>query len=132
METKAIVLGHERIGKLFTVAAVIYRKTIENQGCSMNLAHQEPVSGYMIGHKGTEVRINILDFNAGHVDSFIRNNLSKLFNHKLFIGTWIEGDEVFIDISQNLQNRRAAIAFAQDNGQIAIYNVPNKLTIYIL
>ena len=120
-----IVMDHNSIKNLFSIAPEIYRKTIENQGCSMNLDHYEPESGYMVSYIGTEQRVDILGFNAGHIDSFIRSHMNLLFNKNLFIGTWVNGDQVVIDISQNLQNKQAAIAFGRDNKQDAIYDVVN-------
>ena len=111
---------------LFSLAYPVYKKTLEVSGCSLNLSNEAPVTGYMVSLKGYEARVPLLDFNSGHVDQFIRNNLKLLYNRKCFIGTWIESDIVFIDISMNLQNKRASLAFAQDNGQIAIWDVLNK------
>lgn len=115
-----------------SISNLITRKTIENQGFSVNLNETIPESGFMVSLKGCELQVNILDFNSGYIDKFIDDNIKLLSNPKCFIGTWVENDTVFIDISMNLQNRRASLAFAQDNGQIAIFDVLNNKTIYLL
>jgi hypothetical protein len=117
---------------LFSLSNPIYRHTIENSGYSVNLDNSIPVTGYMVSLKGYEKQINILTFCPSDIDQFIRANLSVLYNRKCYIGTWIENDIVFIDISMNLQNKRASLAFAQDNGQIAIFDILNNKTIYTL
>jgi hypothetical protein len=87
---------------LYAVAPLIAGKTIESQGCSLNLDGYVPVKGYMIGIKGKELKVNILDFNTGQIDHFIRANLDFLHKRNYFVGTWINGDQVYIDLSLNL------------------------------
>jgi hypothetical protein len=112
---------------LYTIASPIYRKTVENQGCSMNLDGIEPVEGYMVSIAGREQKINALAFNDAHVDSFIRANLDKLYLRSFFIGTWMHEDQVVIDIYMNvLYDLDYAKQIAVDNGQIAIWDVLNK------
>jgi len=114
------------------LANLIYRKTLESQGCSVNLDGSEPQSGYMVGLKGYELKVNILDLQPEHIDHFIRKNCDQLFNRKYFIGTWIEGETAYIDISINLKNKLVALAYGLFNGQICIWDVVRKLEIYKL
>ena len=118
--------------ELYSISYPIFKKTIENQGVSMNLDGLKPVTGYMVGLKGHEVRINISDFNEGHIDSFIRSHLYILHNRKAYIGTWIKNDTVYIDLSINLDNKAVALAYCSYNGQICIWDVLNKVEIYQL
>jgi hypothetical protein len=118
--------------KLFTIAGVIARKTIEDQGCSMNLNGHEPVTGYMVGIEGTERKELLLDFNEGHVDSFIRANLGKLHDRNYFVGTWINGDIVVIDCSINCPDLESALLMGKINHQVCIWSVINKREIYQL
>ena len=59
----------------YSSAPLIAIHTIENHGCSMNLDEMQPVTGYMVSVKGKELKVNILDFNTGQIDHFIRANL---------------------------------------------------------
>src|SRR5674476_396233 len=78
--------------KLYSISNPIHKQTIENQECRMNLDGVKPVEGYMVSFRSKEHKINVLDFNVGHVDSFIRSNLDLLHNRNCFVGTWIDND----------------------------------------
>lgn len=110
----------------------IYVKTIENKGYSINLNSNVPDKGYMVSLKNCELQVNLFNFNSRLLKEYINTHIVLLSNPKCFIGTWIENDIVFIDISMNLKNRRASLAFAQDNGQIAIIDVLQNKTVYLL
>ena len=118
--------------RLYSISNPIFRKTVENQGCSMNLDGHEPVNGYMVGTKGNEVRVNVLEFNAGHIDSFIRAHLYALHNRNYFVGTWISNDVVFIDLSLNLEKKETALIYGKASGQLCIWDVEKKVEIYQL
>ena len=118
--------------KLYSISNPIFKQTIENQGCSMNLDGLSPVNGYMVGISGHEKKVNISDFNAGHIDSFIRANLSLLHSRYYFIGTWIDNDMVYIDISINYTYKCEALEVAKKSGQICIWDVEKKVEIYQL
>ena len=118
------------MSKLFTISNPILRQTFENKGCSMNFDGKEPVKGYMVSVKGKEQKISVFDFNAGHIDSFIRANLDKLHNRNYFVGTWIDNDLVYIDLSLNMPNKDNALIWGKANGQICIWDVEKKVEIY--
>jgi hypothetical protein len=118
--------------RLYSISNPIYKQTIENQGCSMNLDGLKPVTGYMVSFRGKEQKINVLDFNAGHVDSFIRSNLDLLHNRNNFVGTWIDNDIVYLDLSLNILDKDTALVWGKANGQICIWDVKNKVEIYQL
>ena len=116
-----------------SISKTIADKTIENQGCNMNVFGQKPLTGYMVSLKGKEVRELLLDFNQNHIENFIKaNSLALHGNPGLYIGTWVNGDQVCIDLSVNLRNKAIAIAYGVLNGQTCIYDVLNKKEIYWL
>jgi hypothetical protein len=115
--------------QLFSIAYPIFKKTIESSGCSLNLSECAPVSGYMISLKGYETRVQILKFAPACIDQFIRANLPKLFDRNYFVGTWINQDEVYLDLSLNIPDKHAALSLARINGQIAIFDVLNNTEI---
>ena len=120
------------MSKLFSISNPIFKQTIENQGCSMNMKSLIPDSGYMVSLKGMELKINVIDFSPEHVDHFIRKNLSCLFNKSCYIGTWINNDLVYLDISLNIKDKNQALEYAKANGQICIWDVEKKVEIYQL
>jgi len=118
--------------ELYSISNPIFKQTIENQGCSMNLDGVSPVHGYMVGIFGHELRVNILEFNSGHVDGFIRANLDYLHYRNTYIGTWIDNDLVYIDLSISCPDLESALFIGKINHQICIWNVEKKVEIYQL
>jgi hypothetical protein len=114
------------------LSALIATKTIQDQGYSVNLEGHEPVKGYMVGLKGSELKINVLDFNSEHVDHFIRKNLGVLYYRRAYIGTWIDNDLVYIDISTNIMYKDQALKAAKIEGQQCIWDIKEKKEIYQL
>jgi hypothetical protein len=110
---------------------LIYSKTIENQGSSFNLLGETPDKGYMVSYSGAERKVNVLEFNQMHVEQFIRANLSHLYELGAYIGTWVDTDVVYIDLSANIGSLDEALKFASDNGQLAIYDVQSGKSIYL-
>ncbi|HZK70620.1 MAG TPA: hypothetical protein VFD03_03740 [Clostridia bacterium] len=117
---------------MYSISNPIHKQTIENQECRMNLDGVKPVEGYMVSFRSKEHKINVLDFNVGHVDSFIRSNLDLLHNRNCFVGTWIDNDIVYIDISLNISDKDQALIWGKANGQICIWDVKKKVEIYQL
>lgn len=108
---------------LFKIAGSIYRQTVENQGCTMNIRGESPVSGYMVGLNTRSLVINLLNLDEGHIDSFIRSNLGILFNKSNYVGTWCRDGVVYIDISINCPDLDSALTMAKVNKQLAIWSI---------
>jgi hypothetical protein len=116
-----------------SISKTIADKTVQNQGCSMNIYGKEPVKGFMVSLKGYEAQENLLDFDQTNIEKFIKANSRPLYgNPNLYIGTWVNGDQVCIDLSINLQSRGISIAYGKLNGQTCIYDVLNKKEVYWL
>jgi hypothetical protein len=111
------------------LSGIVYRETIEKQGCSLNLDGLQPAGGYMVSLKGYEQRVPVLEFSTMHVESFIRANLGLLNDRNLYIGTWIDQELVYIDISVNQTELKEALRIAKVNGQLAIYSIESGRTI---
>jgi hypothetical protein len=114
------------------LAVEIACKTVENQGCSLNINGCEPVKGFMVGLSGREQIINVLTFTHDDVQAFIEKNMDVLKDENIFVGTWISGDSVYMDCSINLPEKNFALKFGALNGQICIWDVLNKKEIYRL
>lgn len=110
--------------QLFSIASPIYRQAIEHQECYMNIDGITPVDGFMVA-SGPIKRAAIFDFDPACVDSFIRANLDRLFNRRIYIHAWIEGDYVLLQGSQRMNNKRAAVVFGQDC-VTPVYDVLNR------
>ena len=50
----------------------------------------------------------------------------------MFIGTWVDNDLVYIDLSHNVQSKKAALICSKEGHQICIWDVEKKVEIYQL
>ena len=112
-------------------AKLVYTKTVENQGFSVNLDGREPVNGYMVSYPDRELKVNILALGIEHVLAYLNKNLGKLVHRGNYLGTWIDQDIVYIDISLNVTDRQLAFRIAKQWHQQAIYDVLSKEVIYL-
>jgi hypothetical protein len=114
------------------IAKRIYTETIEKQGVSVNMDGLIPVKGYMVGLYSCEKKINILEFTVNDVEKYILNHADFLFNPIYFVGTWINNDVVYMDISTNIMHKDQALKCAKIELQICIWDVEKKVEIYQL
>lgn len=114
------------------LAVYIHRKTVENQGITINLERLEPVTGFMVGTIANERRIKLSDFNPKDVEQYIKDKLGKLLFRQYFIGTWISDDTVYLNISHRFSNKPIAIIAGKQQHQACIWDVAEKKEIYWL
>ena len=48
-----------------------------------------------------------------------------------YIGFWLDNNDLYVDVSINIDNLSEAIKIAQENKQLAIYNCRKGETIYV-
>lgn len=48
-----------------------------------------------------------------------------------YIGTWLNDDKIYIDLSININNIEDAIRIGKENNQLAIYDIVNDMVINI-
>jgi hypothetical protein len=108
---------------------IIVNQTLNKSGCSMNLSGNTPESGYMVSIPDCEKKVKLSNFNPSIVSSFIHRNKKYLSNSRTYIGTWINKDYVYLDVSINLMNLRVAKTFGISSNQIAIFDVNKFETI---
>lgn len=55
----------------------------------------------------------------------------KIIKGNLYIGLWIDDNKLYIDISKLESNKTRALQFAEDNIQLAIYDIAKNESIYL-
>ena len=111
------------------------KDTIENGGASFNLLTGEynPNDGFMLATNGNEIVIPIDQFHQTSVANYISEKavmlMSGIANSNFFLGSWVDGEKVYLDISEKVDNRQQAEAIGNDRNQIAIWDNANSLEI---
>jgi hypothetical protein len=135
--------NHDELGRFSSgsgvgasVAQSILERVKANGGLSVKVVSgNEPTSGYMVA-KGTTfgATVSATDFydpNKGPkiLADYAKKHKSDLINGKYYLGLWhnTEDGNVYLDVSENIQNRETAIHEGQpaQRNQISIWDVVN-------
>jgi len=116
------------------VASSILERVKANGGLSVNMVNgSEPTSGYMVA-KGTEYgkTVSAEDFYDPQkgpkiLADYMKEHKEDLGTGKNYLGLWhnTEDGKVYLDVSENILDRGAAITAGQSRDQISIWDVAN-------
>jgi hypothetical protein len=116
------------------VASSILERVKANGGLSVNMVNgSEPTSGYMVA-KGTEYgkTVSAEDFYDPQkgpkiLADYMKENKADLGTGKNYLGLWhnTEDGKVYLDVSENILDKGAAITAGQSRDQISIWDVAN-------
>lgn len=108
------------------------KKLIKDGGATLTseLKKAELVNGFMVSLEGTEVQKNENDIEG--IKKAIEEKQEIIKDNKdLFIGLWLDGGIMYVDISINIKDKIDALEFAKRNKQLAIYDLENNDSIYL-
>lgn len=97
-------------------------------GATYNLLTGEfnPDRGFMVSIKGHE---DVSKFNVNNLQytiaRYIRIKADLILsgeNQELFLGAWVDGEDLYLDVSIHIESRAEAIRVAISNEQIAYYD----------
>ncbi len=104
----------------------VYHKVRENGGITIDLGGTEPHVGFAYSpSKTTERAIPLSEFTENHIEEFVdewADELKKPGNH---LGMWVENDHVYLDVSQVGTPTVETLKLAQDNDQLAVFDLSN-------
>ena len=116
------------------VADSILSRVRENGGLSVNMVDgSEPTSGYMVA-KGAQYGsvVSADDFydpikGPKILAEYMKKHKKELGGGKNYLGLWHNKDDgqVYLDVSENIQDRERAISAGQKQDQISIWDVTN-------
>ena len=116
------------------VADSILARVRENGGLSVNMVDgSEPTSGYMVAKGGQYGAIvDAVDFydpvkGPKALADYMKQHKSQLGAGKNYLGLWhnTEDGKVYLDVSENIQDKERAISAGQKQDQISIWDVVN-------
>jgi len=116
------------------VAASIIERVRENGGLSVNMVDgSEPTTGFMVAKGSQFGRIvkadDFYDAERGPeiLFQYMKSNKSDLATGKNYLGLWHNkaDGQVYLDVSENIQDRERAISVGVKRDQISIWDVVN-------
>jgi len=100
-------------------------------GFSVTPGGRQPTGGFMVSIPGRTQLLDEADLAgpraAEIVNQFTSKNADAFGNNpNMHIGGWTSGGKVYLDPSENIHDREAAIAAGRQRNQIAIWDVANQ------
>jgi len=90
-----------------------------------------PSSGYMVSIQGCEEVYNTEDVTDDTIPGYITRHVKQLLLPGAYLGAWLDGWEVYLDISVNVDSLEDALDLAHNNSQLAIYDISSGESIYL-
>ena len=107
-------------------------RIIENGGATLTseLKQAQLTTGFMVSLEGAESQVKGNDYQA--IKKAIEEKQAIIKDNKnLFIGLWLDGGVMYVDISINIEDRAEALEFGKRNKQLAIYDLVNNDSVYL-
>ena len=90
-----------------------------------------PSSGYMVSIQGCEEIYYSEDVTDDTIPGYITRHNKPLLLPGSYLGGWIDGCKVYLDVSINLDNLQDALNLARENSQLAIFDLSRGESIYL-
>ncbi len=96
----------------------------DNSGASYNMITKEynPNKGYFVSLPNLETKVSLQSLSVDDIVTFINKHRSLLQDKTKFIGGWIDNDTVYLDISEQIFDKREALERGYKHNQLAIYD----------
>lgn len=88
-----------------------------------------PSTGYMVSLAGFEEQFYFDDFENKDIKQYFVRHVKQLCKDESFLGGWVDGNQVFLDISINIDDLETAIYTGIMNDQVAIFDCANQRVI---
>lgn len=113
--------------------AAVASHIVEHGGITINLHGDMPQSGYAVAmYPDCETVVHRYAFNSHALRMFVETYAHILESDThAYVGAWIDGDSVYLDISAVLRNRRDAIVAGIAHSQRAIYDIADQRDIVL-
>lgn len=105
---------------------------IENKGATLDKDYNNFSSdrGYMVSIQGQEVKVD--KNNIQGIKKEIEKKREFIKDKRgLYIGLWLEGDVMFVDVSIHIINYLRALEVGRCNKQKAIFDLKNNNSVYL-
>ena len=96
----------------------------DNSGVSYNMITKEynPNKGYFVSLPNLETKVSLQSLSVDDIVTFINRHRTLLQDNKKFVGGWIDNEVVYLDISEQIFDKREALERGYKHSQLAIYN----------
>lgn len=90
----------------------------------------EPTTGYMVSLSGYETIFeDTPNWRGLALDILKKLTLADTKDYPLYIGGWYDNGHYYLDVSRNMSDYEEAMRFADENNQLAVYDIANDTCI---
>lgn len=99
---------------------------LTNGGASFNITTgvYNPSQGFFVSVPNREVQTTNLT--ADLLANFVNNNIDLLSNESYFLGGWVENGVIYLDVSEQIFDKRIALTQGINRNQLAIFDASNS------
>lgn len=109
-----------------SVSEQAYQGITQNGGITINLQGQQPNAGFAFSaQKENEQIVPLTQITPEAVDAYIAQHMQQLSEPNRYLGAWVDGDQVYLDVSQVEQHQDTAHQMAQGAQQLAYWDIGN-------
>ena len=95
-----------------------------NSGVSYNMITKEynPNKGFFVSLPNLETKVSLNSLSVDDIATFINKHRTLLQDKTKFVGGWVDSNIVYLDISEQIENKREALERGYKHNQLAIYD----------
>ena len=96
----------------------------ENSGVSYNMITKEynPNKGFFVSLPNLETKVSLNSLSVDDIATFINKHRTLLQDKTKFVGGWVDSNIVYLDISEQIFDKREALERGYKHNQLAIYD----------
>lgn len=106
------------------MAQLVLDRLDADGGCTVSLSFgKTPRTGYQVGGVSWCLSRQRKYLWVGSIVDFIQAHAVQLHSdHGYHLGAWLKDDKVYLDVTETIYDREAAIEAAKDRGELAVWD----------
>lgn len=108
------------------LASALLEGARTNGGATVSpFAESSPTDGYMVGVAGYGATLPLATATLEDVAAWVRDTRPHVATPRAFFGSWVDGDTLYLDVSQRFADCGVALIVAAQRDELAIWDVAN-------
>ncbi|MEU5299729.1 hypothetical protein ACH4YO_08055 [Streptomyces noursei] len=92
-----------------------------------------PISGYVVAKPEFGRKIYGWSGSTAEIASFVADNLLAVAsNERMWYGTWVSGDVLYLDLVEIIEDREEAVRLGRERNELAIYDAATQSEISLV
>ena len=104
-------------------------ETVHNNGATIGINGQQLTNGFLVSIEKSGETFKATRVYEHTIENYVAKNQTELSKENCFLGSWLYGGLVYLDVTMLITDKRKAIETAYKNNQLAIYDNTNKVVI---